>query len=209
MRIVLASASPRRKELLTSVVSDFDIIIPNVDESPLPFESPQEHAQRLSWLKANAVIEKTNRPHDCLIIASDTIVVCGDIILGKPKDYHDAVAMLSMLSGKTHFVCTAITLYHDQKNNANVLTDIEQTAVTFKHLSSKEIVQYLSLIEWHDKAGSYAAQQGGEMIISEINGSYTNVIGFPLRKFFSMVETLGLSKHIFLNDTPQKDQVLK
>lgn len=198
MRIVLASTSPRRKELLESICPGFEIIAPEVDETPLPSETPVAHAERLSLLKANAVFESLkNSTSDVLVIASDTIVVLNETILGKPKDYADAFRMLTALSGKTHSVCTAVTLIRYKEMRNTILTESETTEVAFKKLSRADIERYLSMIEWHDKAGSYAVQHGGEMIVAHINGSYTNVIGFPLRKFFSMIVTLNILDSLF------------
>ncbi|MCX7679798.1 MAG: Maf family protein [Spirochaetes bacterium] len=195
MRVVLASKSPRRKELLKGIIENFEIIAPNIDETPFPSENPVFYAERLSTLKAFAVANFTKEMNTCLIIASDTIVTVDDIILGKPVDYADACRMLSLLSGKTHNVYTAITLMVHNETNT-ILTETEMTRVTFKQLKLSDIHRYLGKIEWHDKAGSYAVQNESEMIIDRVDGSLTNVIGFPLRRFFSMVETLALWPNI-------------
>lgn len=198
MKIVLASASPRRKELLGTIFPCFEILAPDVDETPLPSEAPIAHAERLSFLKAHTVFTpKKHRKNNQLIIASDTIVALGNDIFGKPKNYSDARLMLSQLSGKTHLVHTAITLIYCTNEKCEILTETETTHVIFKKLSEFDIEHYLSMIEWRDKAGSYAAQHGGEMIIERIDGSFTNVIGFPLRRFFSMTVTLGLERILF------------
>lgn len=207
MKIVLASASPRRKELLGMIVPEFEILAPDVDETPLPLETPAAHAERLSFVKAETVFAITRkRYNNQLVIASDTIVVLDNEILGKPKDYADAFRMLSKLSGKTHTVFTAVTLIVKNGDKCESLTESETTEVTFKNLSENDITQYLSMIEWRDKAGSYAAQHGGELIIARIDGSYTNVIGFPLRRFFSMTAALGLTPIVF--NTGCRDEAL-
>ncbi len=198
MKIVLASASPRRKELLGKFFSEFEIRASDVDERPLLFETPVEHAERLSFLKASTVFAFTQKDYqNQLVVASDTIVVLNNDILGKPKDYSDAFRMLSLLSGTTHAVCTAITLIYAREMKRDILTQTEVTNVTFKKLSEDDIARYLAIIEWRDKAGSYAAQHAGELIIAHIDGSFTNVIGFPLRRFFAMLATLGLERMLF------------
>ncbi len=207
MKIVLASASPRRKELLGTIFPEFEIVTPNTIETPLPFETPVAHAARLSFDKAHAVFAVTqNRYNTQLVIASDTIVVLNNEIFGKPKDYHDAFRMLSKLSGKTHTVYTALTLIYKNESRNEILTETEATDVTFNKLSENDIEQYLSMIEWSDKAGSYAVQLGGEFIIARIKGSYTNVIGFPLRRFFAMAVSLQVAQIVF--NTSRKAETL-
>ncbi len=207
MKIVLASASPRRKEMLGNIFPDFETLAPNVDESPFSFETPIEHAKRLSYLKATTIFAITQKQYQHqLVIASDTIVVLNNDILGKPKDYSDAFRMLSLLSGNTHAVCTAITMIHALETKCETITQTEVTNVTFKKLSEDDIARYLAMIEWRDKAGSYAAQHGGELIIANIDGSFTNVIGFPLRRFFAMMATLGLERMLF--DHPCREDAI-
>ncbi|RJP25450.1 MAG: septum formation protein Maf [Deltaproteobacteria bacterium] len=196
MRVILASSSPRRKMILGGVLNFFDIIVPDVDESSLPGENPRDHAERVSALKAAESLGKAGRNGETLVIASDTIVTIGGKIIGKPADYEDAVRTIDMLNGKTHSVVTAVTIIHDN-GMTRTATSSEETGVTFRKLDGEEIREYLSLVEYADKAGSYAAQEHGDKIIASIQGSMTNVIGFPLRKFFAMLVELDLAMRVF------------
>ena len=192
MRVILASSSPRRRELLQGLIGEFDIIPPDVDESSLPGENPRAHAERISGLKAAATLAKA--PPDAgglLIIASDTIVTIDGNIIGKPADHADAVRTLALLSGRTHSVITAVTLVL-RDGLVRTLTSSEETGVTFLPMGEDDIRGYLELVHYMDKAGSYAAQEHGDRIIERIDGSVTNVIGFPLRRFFVMLTSLGI-----------------
>ena len=187
MRVILASSSPRREAILKTLISSFEIMVPAVDESALPGEDPRLHTERVSELKALSIEKKLSRlSDDFLIIASDTIVTIDGCIIGKPSDYDDAVRIISNLAGRTHFVISAITVLSDGSGR-RIFTSSEKSAVTFKPLDRKRIHEYLGKIECLDKAGAYAAQEHGNLIIEKIEGSRTNVIGFPLRLFFSLL----------------------
>ena len=191
MRIILGSSSPRRKELLGRIVNSFEIMVPDVDETPNPGEAPEAFCLRAAKDKAEAIARRISG--EGLLIASDTIVTIDGLILGKPKDHDDAVAMLERLQGRTHAVKTAITLLHTHKGGFSEATGVETTEVTFKPLSREQIEEYLSSIHYLDKAGSYAAQDNGAMIIASYRGSMTNVIGFPTALFFRLLAETGLS----------------
>ena len=191
MHIVLGSSSPRRKELVGRVFPTFTIAVPNVDETPLPGESPETFCLRASRDKAAALLPAMESG-DYLLISGDTIVTIDGLILGKPSSYDDACAMLTRLCGRTHEVMTAVTLHSSIKGVQKEISEMETTRVTFKNLSHDDIIAYLSKIHYMDKAGSYAAQEFGEMIISSVDGSMTNVIGFPMGLFFTMLHTLGM-----------------
>jgi septum formation protein len=196
MRVILASSSPRRKEILKSLIASFDIIIPEADESALPGENPREHAERVSELKARGTEKKISHGDgESLIIASDTIVTIDGKIIGKPFDFDDAVRILENLGGRTHYVISAITILLPGEVG-RAFTASEKSAVTFKNLNSRSIRDYLERIEYLDKAGAYAAQEHGDMIIKKIEGSRTNVIGFPLRLFFVLLAGHGLMDSI-------------
>ncbi len=196
MRVILASTSPRRKTILESVIPSFEIIAPCVDESSFTWEKPHSHTERVSAMKAEYALSSSGRGGEILVIASDTIVTYEGRIIGKPADYEDAVLTLTALSGKTHSVVTAVTIIHD-KGMLKRATSSEETSVTFRKLDGEAIRKYLSLVEYADKAGSYAVQEYGEMIVASLRGSLTNVIGFPLRKFFAMLADLGLLNRVF------------
>ncbi len=197
MHIILGSSSPRRKDLLSSLFNSITIIHPEVEEIPEPNETPLQFVQRASLDKLHDISKKINNNHS-LIITCDTIVTIENIILGKPVDYNHAHNMLSKLSGKTHQVISAISLQCIYENNYRTYTDYEITQVTFQKLTDSDIIRYLSKIHYMDKAGSYAAQEYGSMIIEKIEGSLTNVIGFPLRCFFKMIVEMDIAKKLFI-----------
>ena len=198
MKIILASTSPRRKEILGQLIDKFYICAPQSDEEAIPNEQPLQYVTRISMNKANSII-----PHSCekapiLIIACDTIVSIDNLIIGKPLNYTDAIKKLTMLKGRTHKAISSLTLiYH----NKTVLrkTGYEVSLVTFRDFDDLEIINYLAKIRYMDKAGAYAIQEHGEIIIEKINGSITNVIGFPIRLFFRMLEELNILDKALLN----------
>ena len=181
--IILASKSPRRQNLLKDLGVDFEIRTKEVEEIyPLELKK-EEVAIFLSELKAAAFKDEL-QPND-LIITSDTIVCLGDRIIGKPKDREDAFNMLSDLSGNMHEVITAVTLMSATKTK----TFFDVTEVYFKVLSNYEIDTYINKYEPYDKAGSYGIQEWiGYIGIEKINGSYHNVMGFPVKKVYEALE---------------------
>jgi nucleoside triphosphate pyrophosphatase len=176
-KIILASASPRRRELLEQIGLTFDIIPSAAEEQVLPGESPEEHVVRLSQDKALDVAGRKD-VNGRWFIGSDTIVLCDNQILGKPKDSKDATAMLQMLSGREHQVLSGFALI-DQKTGRQI-TEAVSTKVRFRQLSEAEIARYIATGEPDDKAGSYAIQGMGVCFVASIEGSYTNVVGLPL-----------------------------
>lgn len=172
--IILASQSPRRRELLARLVPQFDICPADVDESLSPDCTPKENVQRLAQRKARAVSEQAGR--NALVIAADTIVVCDDVILGKPEDESDAVRMLRMLSGRTHQVMTAVCV----KTADRECSEVSVTDVTFRTLHHGEAEVYAASGEPLDKAGAYGIQGAGGVFISGICGDYYGVMGLPL-----------------------------
>ena len=186
MRIILASGSPRRRELLKSLGLEFEVYKPDVDEHALDDESPSELCTRLSRLKAHAGAEKF---HDSLIIAADTIVVIDDLILGKPKDRHDAFMMLKRLQGRWHEVITGVSVCM----KGNIISHDEHTQVKFRELSDSEIQAYISTGECDDKAGAYAVQGYGSLLVERIDGDYFNVVGLPLCSLGMMLRTFGIN----------------
>lgn len=171
MKIILASKSPRRRELLKRIVPEFTVADANIVETLEDSLSPEEKIMQLSQRKAEAIKEK-----DALIIAADTAVFSQGKILGKPKDKEDAYNMLKMLSGKTHFVITAYTV----KNSEKKVTKAVKTFVTFRELSEEEISEYIKSEEPFDKAGAYGIQGAAAKFISGIEGDYFSVVGLPV-----------------------------
>ncbi|GAB6280779.1 MAG: Maf family protein [Thermovirga sp.] len=184
--VVLASSSPRRASLLRELGWDFRIVPPVVEESLLDGLSPPEQAVRIASEKADNVFE--NFP-EALVIAADTIVVHGNEILGKPKDPHDAVRMLSLLAGKTHSVITGVAVRLKGRSSSG----FEETRVTFRDLSVSEIWAYFSGGESMDKAGAYAIQGWGSLLASSIEGCYFNVVGLPLYRLSRLLEEMGVA----------------
>ena len=172
-QIILASASPRRKELLDQIGISYLVRAVNIDESVNPQESPLTYVQRIAAEKSAACLALygTQLP----ILAADTTVVLDDMIMGKPKDKDEAMHMLRLLSGRTHRVFTAVSLRgHEHWQTVNI------TEVTFKTLTDQEIFNYWHTGEPQDKAGSYAIQGVGAMFVQTIKGSFSGVVGLPL-----------------------------
>ena len=173
-RLVLASASPRRVELLQQIQVEFEQQVADIDETHQPHETPGQFVCRLSLEKAQRVYE--NNSEKITVLGSDTIVVIADSILGKPDDYQDAVKMLKMLSGHTHQVMTAVTLISEKQTK----TLLNISDVSFMVLDQKLIDDYLQTGESMDKAGAYAIQGVAAQFITKINGSYSSIMGLPL-----------------------------
>ncbi len=171
--MILASQSPRRKELLSRITTDFKTIPADIDESRLENENPKDYVLRLGKEKAKKISQQY--PTE-LVIASDTTVALGNEIMGKPKDKKDAYEMLKKFSGKTHQVNTSLCLLQGSKEESLVST----CEVTFYPLTEKEINDYLKKDEYKDKAGSYAIQGDAGLFVEKINGDYYTVMGLPL-----------------------------
>lgn len=189
MKLILASSSPRRRELLGTITSSFEIVIPDIDEDAGHGESPLRYAERMATQKASAVRTDScdTGAAPCLIVACDTIVTIDNRIIGKPRDFSDAFSTLKRLSGRTHRVITSLSL-RIENTYPETVTASEITNVTFRGLSDDTITGYLNMIHYRDKAGSYALQEHGDMIIAAVSGSVSNVIGFPLRLFLRMTQ---------------------
>ncbi len=184
--IVLASSSPRRKDLLRQIKLPFEIIPSEIDENISELTgTPAQKAEQLAYQKAKDV---SNRVKRGLVLGADTIVVIDDEILGKPKDSEDAFQMLKKLSGKEHEVITGICLIDIDKNIE--LIQHETTIVQFTELDDEKIRTYIKSGEAFDKAGSYAAQGIGAIFVKGIKGCYSNVVGLPLTRLSDMLEKL-------------------
>jgi septum formation protein len=195
MRLILASASPRRAELLKAAGFEFDVRVTDIDEEPRPGEPPREYVLRVA--REKAVAGQQGRPgnpaeagfHDQreIIVAADTTVVVEGEILGKPADDGDAQRMLRRLSGRAHEVLTGITI----RNGADERSAVDSTAVWFKPLTDQEIGWYVASGEGRDKAGAYAIQGLGSRFIPRIDGSYSNVVGLPIATVHRLLIELG------------------
>ena len=172
MEIILASQSPRRKELMGLLKLPFIVRVADIDETMDPGKPPFDEVARVSMLKAEAIA----RNSDDIVIAADTIVVCGNEVLGKPKDEADALRMLTMLSGRSHQVMTGMTVLRGQRR----VTHTEVTDIYFRKLSQEEILAYIRTGEPMDKAGAYGIQGGAALFAEKIVGDYYNVVGLPV-----------------------------
>lgn len=184
--IILASASPRRSELMALAGIGFSVVPADIDEAVLPGEEPSEHVMRLSREKADAVADTTSGR---FFIGADTVVVLDGGIMGKPADDAEAFRMLSALSGRSHEVVTGFSVF--DKVSGIHLTRSVCTEVTFKELSAGEIRAYIATGCPLDKAGAYAMQGGAVHFIRTICGSYTNVIGLPMTELYEALCQLG------------------
>jgi septum formation protein len=183
--IILASASPRRQELLNQIGVCYTVCAVEIDETPLVNELPLAYVQRLAAEKSAACVAKlqTTLP----VLAADTAVILGDRIMGKPKDKEDALNMLRLLSGKTHQVYSAISLRGSEHAQAVNITD-----VTFKNLDEQEILDYWHSGEPVDKAGAYAIQGKGGVFVVSISGSFSGVVGLPLYETAQLLFKQGM-----------------
>jgi len=185
VQIILASASPRRKELLDQIKVTYKVHPVDLDETPLPDEAPLDYVKRMAAEKSAACLAQLNT--EIPVLAADTVVVLGCAIMGKPKNQADALAMLTQLSGKTHLVYSAISLRGREHGQAVSITE-----VTFRCLTEQEIVNYWHTGEPLDKAGSYAIQGMGGMFVEAIKGSFSGVVGLPLFETAELLSKQGI-----------------
>ncbi len=193
MDIILASGSPRRKELLSEIVQDYEIILSNFDETILEKceKDPEKLVKELSIKKAENVLEniKENKKYqDFTIIAADTIVYFEGDILGKPKDDKDAFYMLKRLQGRDNYIYTGMTVIIKKQGKLLRETLLDKIVVTMKELTDKEIMEYISTKDPLDKAGSYAIQGIGSKNIKEVNGNFNAGVGLNIEKLKEMLE---------------------
>ena len=181
MQIVLGSTSPRRKEIMELMGFDFIVVKPNVDEN-ITEEIPKKYVKEIVRRKGNAVI--ANYPND-LVICADTIVVCDNKVLGKPKDKQDARKMITALADKEHVVLTAVFISKGGKTKVF----IEKTRVFVDKLSNEEIIDYINTSEPYDKAGAYGIQGIFGRYIKKVIGDYYNVMGLPLNRTYQLIKS--------------------
>lgn len=186
--VILASSSPRRRELLEQAGLDFQVESREVDETPRGGESPLDLATRLAKAKAEVVARL--QPTAALVLGADTIVVLGEKILGKPTDAHDAIATLKLLSGKQHTVITAFAMTCAPEATVWSVRSVH-TNVYFQTLNQKRIERYVDSGEPLDKAGSYGIQGLGGALVERIEGSYSNVVGLPIVEVLECLARMG------------------
>jgi septum formation protein len=182
---VLASASPRRRELLNLIGIPHDVRPANVDETMRPREAPRRHAERLAREKASAIAV---RDPNLITIGADTVVVINRKVLGKPADAEDAARMLGMLSGREHTVITAVAVSRGRE----LRSAIEEVRVKVRRLSDEEIEAYIATGEPMDKAGAYGIQGFGATIVERIEGDYFSVMGLPLVRLVGLMRDVGV-----------------
>jgi septum formation protein len=185
--LILASASPRREELLRQLSLDFKVVPAEVTEIHQEQLTARELSQVNAYRKARAVAK---RLPDSLVLAADTLVCLDTLLFGKPATLEEAYLMLEQLQGRTHEVVTGICLLHLRNHRQSVF--VESTAVTFRTLDETTIRRYLSSVNPLDKAGAYAIQEKGDLIVEKIAGSYTNVVGLPLERLALELEAWGV-----------------
>lgn len=191
-RLLLASASPRRHELLARLGIEFEVRVADLDETPLPGEEPRAYVARLAEAKARAVADVAPEPA-VVVIGADTAVVVDGHLLGKPVDDADAARMLRLLSGRTHQVLTgvAVAVAGSGAASSEAAVDVAVTDVTFTSMSDADIAWYVASGEPADKAGAYAVQGRGAVFVTSISGSPDNVIGLPLALTRRLLEAAG------------------
>jgi septum formation protein len=193
MRLILASASPRRAELLRWAGYTFDVVVASVDESIRPGESPSAYVRRLAADKSAAVLGVARPvipPHQPVVLGADTTVVVDGEILGKPRDDEEAADMLRRLSGKAHQVLTGVSL----RQGAHEVGRVETTTVVFSVLNDEDVAWYIASGEGRDKAGGYAIQGLASRFIPSISGSYSNVVGLPVACVAELLRSLLASR---------------
>ncbi len=200
IRIILASGSPRRRELLSQAGYEYTVMVSDVDEYTETL-IPKDYVMELSERKAKDIcnklmsgefeFEKAEVGYPFVVIGADTVVALNNRILGKPLDYDDAYNTLNSLAGQTHNVYTGVSLVYYNGSNMKVNTFYECTEVTFYPMTHEEIVWYLSTNEPFDKAGSYGIQGLGAKFVKSIKGDYNNVVGLPLARVYHEIESLA------------------
>ena len=184
-RVVLASASPRRRELLNLIGIAHEVRPANIDETMRPRETPRRHVERLAREKASAIAK---RDPDLITIGADTIVVINRKVLGKPRDTDDAARMLALLSGREHMVTTAVAVSRGKK----LRSAVEEVRVRFRRLRDDEIEAYIATGEPMDKAGAYGIQGYGATIVERIEGDYFSVMGLPVVRLIGLLRDVGV-----------------
>lgn len=188
MKYILASKSPRRRELLKNIGMDFEVMASNFDESTVPKDiEPQLYVQELALCKAMSLVKQCDK--DSLIIGADTVVCADGEIIGKPCGRREAISMLSSLSGKAHKVYTGVALVSAE--NAGSMTSCEETTVYFDEIPLEEIEYYVNTYAPFDKAGAYGIQEYAGVFIKKIEGDYFNIVGLPVHLLHKLIRKFG------------------
>lgn len=187
-KLILASASPRRRQLLGQLGLPFTVVAADIDESPYPAEAPLTYVKRMAHTKAQQIAQ---RHPEAFVLGADTIVTIDTEILGKPRDAAHARHMLQRLSGRAHSVVTGLALL--QHSTQRTLYDTVSTRVHFRILTPEDIDTYLATDEPSDKAGAYAIQGGGQAFVATVDGCYTNVVGLPVQRTAALLHAVGFT----------------
>ena len=190
MRFLLASTSPRRKELFKQLVSNFEIASPHFDERSVKIKNPKKLVETLAYGKAKAVFEKAQG--DWCVVGADTMVVFGKELIGKPKNEKDAIRIIKQLSGKTHKVITGVCVMIRKEDIETVYKFSVTSKLLFSELLEKEIENYVKTNNVLDKAGAYAIQEGAGKFIKKISGSFHNIVGLPIAEVYEIFKQENL-----------------
>lgn len=185
-RLILASSSPRRRELLDSLGIRFEVVVPDIDEHRHPNEEPYDYVSRIARAKAEAAVSP-----DAVVVAADTVVVIDGLVLGKPGHPEEAMSMLRRLGGTTHEVLSGVAVARTS-DMVQVVTAVESTLVKFLPMTDEEIVDYVGTGEPMDKAGAYALGGLGAIFVEAVHGSPSSVIGLPLHTMARLLRGIGV-----------------
>jgi len=188
MKIILASGSPRRKELLKMIVPEFEVMVSKVDEASENNVTPEQYAEKLSYLKAKNVFDKTSG--DRIVIGSDTIVVKGSKIYGKPENREHAKQMINeLLDGdKMHYVITGLSIIIQNEGKCNEYKLLDKVKIYFKDITEDEIEKWIDTGKALDKAGAYGIQDEFGVFVEKIEGNYSTVVGLPIHKVYDIIK---------------------
>lgn len=186
MRIILASKSPRRKELMDLLNVNYEVIVSDADETLEDNLSMEEQSKKLAYAKAKAVFDETQG--DRIVIGADTLVYKGSRKFGKPINSEDATKMLNDLKNSSHYVCTGIAVLVQKGNSYYEIIDCSTTSIHIKNITNKEIQDWIATGKAFDKAGSYAIQEEFTKFIDEIEGNYSSVVGLPIDKVYDIIK---------------------
>jgi len=186
MKIILASGSPRRRELMDLAGIDYEVMVSNVDETFEEGLSIDDQSKRLAYIKAKEIFDNTQG--DRAIIGSDTMVVKGDKVYGKPQDRDEAIKMIKELEGTRHSVYTSLAILIEERGEYKEYIELSKVDVYFKRISDKEIQEYVDFEEPYDKAGAYAIQSSFCKFVEKIYGDYYSVVGLPIGKVYDILK---------------------
>lgn len=190
MKIILASKSPRRRELLGMITNNFEVIVSNVEEKVNSELAPSEIVKDLAYQKAEKVFEETKELGNRIVIGSDTIVVKDGKIYGKPKNHDDALQMLNELKNAKHEVDTGIAILAEKDGKITQNVDVSSTAVYISDITAEELEDWIATNEAYDKAGGYAVQGKFGVFIEKIEGDYYTIVGLPIRKVYNAINAI-------------------